>query len=288
MTGYGSGQAELAGGSLQIELRAVNHRHLDIKVRCPEGLDASAVIEEVLRASLVRGHVDASLRWEIASARASVIDEARARDVYAALAALSAELAPGRVVPLEAVLAVPGVLVGRGALAPARAELERAARLATQAAVEVLVAMRTREGAALALDLRQRAALLGQRVAWIEAERPRLLLGFRERLLARVAKLLEGTDIAIDASRLTQEVAWLADRSDIVEEIKRLGVHLTELSSSLAGGGPVGRKLDFLVQELGREINTIGSKANDADIARCVVEMKTELERIREQVQNIL
>jgi uncharacterized protein (TIGR00255 family) len=287
MTGFGAGQAEQAGGSLQIELRAVNHRHLDIKVRCPEGLDVVGVIEEVLRARLVRGHVDAALRWEATAARAGVIDEARAREVYAALSALSAQLAPGRVVPLEAVLAFPGV-VGRGALTLDRAELQLAARLATEAAVEMLVAMRTREGAALAQDLLQRTELLRQRAAWIEGERPRLLAGFRERLVARVAKLLEGTDIAIDANRLTQEVAWLADRSDIVEEIKRLDVHLRELTASLAVGGTVGRKLDFLVQELGREINTIGSKANDAAIAQCVVEMKTELERIREQVQNIL
>jgi uncharacterized protein (TIGR00255 family) len=166
--------------------------------------------------------------------------------------------------------------------------VEAAARAAVTAALRALTAMRGREGAALALDLLERARLLRERVAWIEAERPRLLHGFRERLTARVAKLLEGTDIAIDAGRLTQEVAWLADRSDIVEETKRLAVHLSEFCTSVERGGTVGRKLDFVVQELGREINTIGSKANDAAIAHCVVEMKTELERIREQVQNIL
>jgi uncharacterized protein (TIGR00255 family) len=287
MTGFGSGQAELAGGLLQIELRAVNHRHLDVKVRCPDALDATSVVEEVLRAHLVRGHIDAALRWDGASTRAGILDPVRAREVYAALSSLSQELTPGSVVPFEAVLAVPGVL-SRGNAAPARAEVEAAARKATLAAVQAMNVMRTREGAALAEDLLQRAELLRQRTAWIEAERPRLLTGFRDRLVARVGKLLEGTDIAIDAGRLAQEVAWLADRSDVVEELKRLAVHLTEVMATLKGGGTVGRKLDFLVQELGREINTIGSKANDADIARCVVEMKTELERIREQVQNIL
>jgi uncharacterized protein (TIGR00255 family) len=287
MTGFGAGQAALAGGVLQVELRAVNHRHLDIKVRCPETLDVSGVVEELLRATLVRGHVEASLRWDAPNARSSVFDEQRARDVYAALSALSRELAPGSVVPIEAVLAVPGVLA-RGASAPARSELEVAARAAVATAMNALVAMRAREGAALGLDLLERARLLRDRVAWIEAERPRLLLGFRERLTTRVAKLLEGTDIAVDAGRLTQEVAWLADRSDIVEETKRLAVHLSEFCTSVERGGTVGRKLDFVVQELGREINTIGSKANDAAIAHCVVEMKTELERIREQVQNIL
>ncbi|HEX6242274.1 MAG TPA: YicC/YloC family endoribonuclease [Polyangiales bacterium] len=287
MTGFGSGQAELAGGLLQVELRAVNHRHLDVKVRCPDSLDASSAVDEVLRAHVVRGHIDATLRWDVANARAGILDQARAREVYAALSSLSQELAPGSSVPFEAVLAVPGVLV-RGNAVPVRAELEEAARKATLAAVQGLLAMRVREGAALAADLLERAELLRRRTAWIEGERPRLLAGFRERLLGRVSKLLEGTDLAVDAGRLSQEVAWLADRSDVVEELKRLAVHLTEVTATLKGGGAVGRKLDFLVQELGREINTIGSKANDADIARCVVEMKTELERIREQVQNIL
>lgn len=287
MTGFGSGQAELAGGLLQIELRAVNHRHLDVKVRCPDALDAGSVVDEVLRAHLVRGHIDAALRWDVANARGGILDQARAREVYAALSSLGQELVPGSVVPFEAVLGVPGVLV-RGGAAPVRAELEVAARKATLAAVHALTSMRVREGGALATDLLARAELLRQRTAWIESERPRLLAGFRERLVSRVGKLLEGTDIAIDAGRLSQEVAWMADRSDVVEELKRLAVHLTEVVATLKGGGPVGRKLDFLVQELGREINTIGSKANDADIARCVVEMKTELERIREQVQNIL
>jgi uncharacterized protein (TIGR00255 family) len=287
MTGFGSGQAELAGGLLHVELRAVNHRHLDVKVRCPDSLDASSVVDEVLRAHVVRGHIDATLRWDVANARAGILDQARAREVYAALSSLSQELIPGSVVPFEAVLGVPGVLV-RGSAVPVRAELEEAARKATLTAVQGLLTMRVREGAALASDLLERAELLRRRTAWIEGERPRLLAGFRERLLGRVSKLLEGTDIAVDAGRLSQEVAWLADRSDVMEELKRLAVHLTEVVATLKGGGPVGRKLDFLVQELGREINTIGSKANDADIARCVVEMKTELERIREQVQNIL
>lgn len=287
MTGFGAGHAAVAGGSVQVELRAVNHRHLDIKVRCPEAVDVSAVIDEQLRTSLVRGHVDAVVRWEAANARAGVFDEARAREVYAALSGLSRELAPGHVVAFEAVLAIPGVLV-RSAAPPPRPELEQAARKACGAAIETLVAMRTREGAALGSDLIARAEQLQQRARWIEAERPRLLNGFRERLVARVSKLLEGTDIAVDANRLTQEVAWLADRSDIAEETTRLGVHLAEFTASVARGGTVGRKLDFVVQELGREINTIGSKANDAAIAQCVVEMKAELERIREQVQNIL
>jgi uncharacterized protein (TIGR00255 family) len=287
MTGFGAGQASVAAGSVQVELRAVNHRHLDIKVRCPEAIDVSAVVEEQLRASVGRGHVDAVVRWEASTGRASVFDDVRAREVYAALSALSRELAPGHVVPFEAVLAIPGVLV-RSVAPPARPELEQAARLACGAAIETLVAMRTREGAALGSDLIARAEQLRQRARWIEAERPRLLTGFRERLIARVGKLLEGTDIAVDANRLTQEVAWLADRSDISEETTRLGVHLAEFMASVERGGTVGRKLDFLVQELGREINTIGSKANDAAIAQCVVEMKAELERIREQVQNIL
>jgi uncharacterized protein (TIGR00255 family) len=135
-----------------------------------------------------------------------------------------------------------------------------------------------REGAALKRDLLARVGVLRAHVGWLEGERPRVLAGYRERLLARVAKLLEGTGLEVDAARLAQEAAWFAERCDIAEETTRLHSHLTELERTLeARGEMVGRKLDFLVQELGREVNTIGAKANDAPLAQRVVETKAEL-----------
>lgn len=286
MTGFGAGEAALGEGTLRVELRAVNHRHLDLRVRCAEGLDVAHVIEEHLRARLGRGHVEAQVRWDNPGSRPGPLDMARAREVYASLCALRDELNPGQPVPVEAILSVPGLL--RAASAVDRTQAEAAALSATGIAIAALSAMRVREGEGLKRDLCSRAARLREHVAYVEAERPRVLNAYRERLEARIAKLLEGSELSVDPARLVQELAWFADKSDVAEELTRLAVHLAELEGSLERGGAVGRKLDFLVQELGREINTLGSKANDTSIAQRVVEMKAELERIREQVQNIL
>lgn len=286
MTGFGAAEAALGEGTLRVELRSVNHRHLDLRVRCAESLDVGHVVEEQLRARLARGHVEAQVRWENPSTRASPLDTARAREVYTALCSLRDELNPGQVVPIEVVLGIPGML--RSVTVVDRQQAEAATLAATTLAIDALLVMRVREGGALKQDLLARAALLRQHARWVEAERPRVLAACRERLQTRIGKLLEGTDLVVDPQRLTQELAWFADRSDVAEETTRLLVHLDELEGSLDRGGAVGRKLDFLVQELGREINTLGSKANDTAIAQRVVEMKAELERIREQVQNIL
>jgi uncharacterized protein (TIGR00255 family) len=149
--------------------------------------------------------------------------------------------------------------------------------------------MRTREGAALMVDLTGRLAFLSSEGLAIATLRPQVVEAAQKRLVRRIEKLLEGTAIELDGARVAQEVAWFADKSDVSEELTRLASHLDEFERSLAAEAEsIGRKLDFLVQELGRELNTLGSKANDAEISRRVVEMKAELERIREQVQNIL
>jgi uncharacterized protein (TIGR00255 family) len=286
MTGFGAGEATLGEGTLRVELRSVNHRHLDLRVRCAEVLDVAHVVEEQLRARLGRGHVEAQVRWENPGVRSSPLDIARAREVYAALCSLRDELNPGQVVPIEVILEVPGML--RSVTTVDRPQAEAAARVACAVAIEALLVMRIREGDALKRDLSARCGILREHVRAVETERPRVLQACRERMETRIAKLLEGSELAVEPNRLAQELAWFADRSDVAEEITRLLVHLGELEVSLERGGPVGRKLDFLVQELGREINTVGSKANDTLIAQRVVEMKAELERIREQVQNIL
>lgn len=287
MTGFGAGEAPLADDTVRVELRSVNHRHLDLRVRCPEALDVAMVVEEQLRARLGRGRIEANVRWDTAAALDSSLDMARARRTYAALCALRDELNPGEQISVSALLRAPGVFGGVARID--RREAETAVSAATLQAVASLTAMRVREGAALKRDLLARAALLRAHLAWIDAERPRILASCRERFLTRIAKLLEGSELGVDEGRLAQEVAWFADRSDVAEESTRLSSHLDELARTLdARGEMVGRKLDFLVQELGREINTIGSKANDAGIGQRVVEMKAELERMREQVQNIL
>jgi uncharacterized protein (TIGR00255 family) len=288
MTGFGLGEAVLASGTLRVELRAVNHRHLDLRVRLVgDAPDVALSIEDALRPHLGRGRVEAQVRWEAAAGGHGPLHLEAARAAYNALCTLRDEISPGEPVPITAVLRVPGVLRAGPSLEQTAGEA--AATAAAARALAALTAMRVREGAALKRDLLARVGLLRAHVGWLAGERPRVLSGHRERLLARVAKLLEGTTVEVDAARLTQEVAWFAERCDIAEEITRLGSHLAELERTLETRGEmVGRKLDFLVQELGREVNTIGSKANDALLAQRVVEVKAELERVREQIQNIL
>jgi uncharacterized protein (TIGR00255 family) len=287
MTGFGLGEATLAGGVLRVELRAVNHRHLDLRVRAlGDAPDVTLAIEDTLRPRLGRGRVEAQVRWDAPAGGHGPLNLDAARTAYSALCTLRDQVSPGEPVPITAVLSVPGVLRTGPGLEAAAGD---AAAAAAGRALVALTAMRVREGAALKRDLLARVGVLRAHVAWLEGERPRVLAGYRERLLARVAKLLEGTGLEVDAGRLAQEAAWFAERCDIAEETTRLHSHLTELERTLeARGEMVGRKLDFLVQELGREVNTIGAKANDAPLAQRVVETKAELERIREQVQNIL
>jgi uncharacterized protein (TIGR00255 family) len=287
MTGFGAGEVAFASQQLRVELRSVNHRHLDVRVRVPSELgDAAAVVEEVVRARCGRGRVEAQVVFRSAGAGGTELDYERARRAYQLLLKLRDELAPGEPVPLSAVFGVPGVFASRQWQ---REDLEASLRAATEGAAEELNAMRRREGEALVADLASRLSFLRSEGRTIEALRPQVLEAAQKRLHKRIEKLLEGSAIELDGTRLAQEVAWFADKSDVTEELTRLASHLDEFERSLrVHADSVGRKLDFLVQELGRELNTLGSKANDAEISRRVVDMKAELERIREQVQNIL
>ena len=287
MTGFGAGEAIFAAHPLRVELRSVNHRHLDVRVRVPSELgDLASVVEDVVRVRCGRGRVEAQVSWQGTGASGGELDYERARRAYQLLLKLRDELAPGEPVPLSAVFSVPGVFASRQWQ---RDELESALRHATEQAAAELNAMRTREGAALVVDLAGRLAFLRSEGLAIATLRPQVVEAAQKRLVRRIEKLLEGTVIELDGARVAQEVAWFADKSDVSEELTRLASHLDEFERSLAAEAEsIGRKLDFLVQELGRELNTLGSKANDAEISRRVVEMKAELERIREQVQNIL
>ncbi len=288
MTGFGSAEGKLQDAPVRVELRAVNHRHLDVRVRTPVELaEYAGAVEETIRAHAVRGRVEGIVRWESSAAGAGGLDTQRAAQVWAQVVALRDELAPGEPLPFVALLSVPGLFTSRGRLD--LSDAERVLREVTVRACSELRGMRAREGLALAADLRARLNLLTSMASEVLVQRGTMLEGARQRLLKRLEKLLEGTGIEPDPAKLAQEVAWFAERSDIAEELTRLSSHLAEFERSLATGSEgVGKKLDFLVQEMGREVNTIGSKANDAGIAHRVVEMKAELERIREQVQNLL
>lgn len=284
MTGFGVGDAALAEGRVIVETRAVNHRYLDVRVRLPKDFaDASLFVEQVLRERLVRGRCEVVVRLEGAALPRVQLDVGRARDAMRALARLRDELAPGAELPLGLLASVPDLFVPPCSAEP---DARGALRQAILASIADMDGMRDREGAALAADLGGRLDRVEALVSQIERQAPLATEGYRRRLRER-ARQLALPDVAVDPARLEQEVVLFAERSDVSEEVTRLRIHLAAARALCACGEPSGRKLDFLLQELGRETNTIGSKAQDAVIAQAVVEAKAELERMREQVQNV-
>lgn len=284
MTGFGRGVAEQAGLRATVDIRAVNHRFLDLKLR---GAAIPPAIEEAVavrvRGAIERGSISVSIHIvREGVSGASTIDPAAAAAAHAQLAALASQLGlPGP--DLALVLAQPGVVT-----TGERAEDDPPVLAALEAALAQLERMRATEGAALATELGARfdeLTALRTQIATAAASVPHQLT---RRLQERLARLLEGQDTAgIDPARLAQEVALLADRSDITEELVRLASHLDQVRSLVAGTGSVGRRLDFLVQEIGRELNTIGSKSTITEISAAIVDGKAVLEKVREQVQNV-
>jgi uncharacterized protein (TIGR00255 family) len=286
MTGFGAGHGAAGGEALDVEVRSVNHKFCEVKVRLPRELaalepDALKLVKE----RLARGGVDVSIRRAgPAGGLAPRVDLALA-DAYArAFEELRARLGLPGGVTLADVAGAEGVLtLDEPALDldAARAAL----RAAMAGALDHLVAMRAREGEALSRDLSGRLDGVEELVAKAATLVPQTVEHHRARLSERVEELTRG--IAIDPARLAQEVALFADRTDVTEEVTRLRSHLAQARTLLRSGEPAGRKLDFLVQEMHREVNTIGSKSQSADIAAIVVTAKAEVERMREQVQNV-
>ncbi len=285
MTGFGVGDAKAPVGRLVVEVRAVNHRFLDVRVRAPRELgDLVPFAEQLGRERLQRGRVEVAIRAEGATGAGLSLDLERARAAYLALCKLRDDLAPGSEVPLSILGAVPDLFA---ATSEREVEGMRAAcRTAFDQAVSALERMRDDEGRVLADDLRTRLGSVRRCSDTIAARAPQLVEVYQKRLRARLGRLL-GADVPLDPGRLEQEIALLSDRSDVTEELTRLWSHCSQFQALVDGKDPCGRRLDFLLQEMVREVNTIGSKAQDADVAHMVVEAKSELERMREQVQNV-
>src|SRR6266571_2636505 len=276
MTGFGSAEGKVLGGRLSIEIRSVNHRYFNPQLKLPFELGGvEGPLRERLRQLLERGYVTVSARWIEAPQReaAVAVDLARARQLVAAAKELKKRLKLKGEVDLAFVARPPDVPnAHQDGSAPAQwSEVEPIA----ERAVQELLGMRAREGAALAAELGGRLGALEQAAKTIEQRAP-------ERLTAELA-----AGVQIDDQRLAVEVALMADRVDITEELVRLRTHLAACRAALATDGAVGKQLGFLAQELLREVNTIGSKANDAGIAQTVIAMKGELEKLREQLDNL-
>jgi len=296
MTGFGVGEAPLAGsaessgappaGKVAVEIRSVNHRYLDVRVRAPSQLpELGNMVEAIARERLTRGRFDVTVRFEGAALGSVSIDRERARSVFAALASLRDELAPGADIPLSILGTVPDLFV------PSIEQQGEAVRAAVtsafDAALKALDAMRTREGRSLADDIVRRLALVRKLAQSVGERGPQVVESYKRKLKDRADRLRLAVDVAVDTGRLEQELALFADRVDIAEELTRLESHTTHFESLLATSDAVGRRLDFLLQEMAREANTIGAKSQDVGIAHAVVELKAEIERMREQVQNV-
>lgn len=286
MTGFGAAEGPVAGGRLRLEVRSVNHRHLSVQLKLPGELQPlEADLRERLRAHMERGHVTVGARWAEAPHQAAgvQVDVERASAIVAALREVGKTLGLPGDMDLATVARLPDVV----RVVHADATVEPAAVLAIlDDAAAACVKMREREGRALAADLLERLRRLAGMGAGIAERAPARVVAERDRLRAAVTDLAAG--IAVDPARLAQEVAFLADRMDITEELVRFGTHVAAMEAALSDcKAAVGKQLGFLLQELGREANTIGSKANDAAITETVIAIKGELEKIREQIENL-
>jgi len=288
MTGFGAGRAEQGGEAVAVEIRSVNGKFCEVRARLPRELAAlEPGIAKAVKARIARGVVDVTLRREAASALAGSAPEINlplAAAYAKALREMQTELGLSGELTLSDVAGLDGV-VGLAERAPDTREAEAASLSALDHALSELEEMRAREGDALARDLRARLDAIEAHAGAIRELAPRTIEAYRDRLTARIAELSRGT--AADPARLAQEVAFFAERADIAEEVTRLGSHLSQMRALLEAGGPAGRKLEFLVQELNREVNTIGSKSQNSAISGRVVELKAELERVREQIANV-
>lgn len=286
MTGYGKAELALEHDKISVEMRSVNHRYGEISIKMPRTLicfenDVRKSVSERLK----RGKIDVFIQLEsIADGRPPHVNIPLARAYYAAFTSLRQELGIEEPVPLALIVSQKDILAVTENDDHAEAMRERL--LATVGrAVDALEGMRIREGNELTDDLRRRRETLALLMERIRVRAPSVPVEYAEKIAARLARFApEGLP---DEARLAQEIALMADRSDITEEQVRFASHLVQFDAALQSPEPVGRKLDFLLQEMGREVNTIGSKANDGEITLCVVELKAELEKIREQIQNI-
>lgn len=288
MTAYGRGEAEGPGQKWLVELRSLNHRFQELSLNLPKRLwGLEDRLRKLIKGRIFRGRLEMQLTWESLGDQALTlkVDPNLARQTAALLQELQAVTALAEPIRLEHLLHFSDLFITKE---NQEFELEGTWEAIAQAVNHALVElehMRLTEGHALAVDLALSLDGIRRQAARIQAQAPLLPQLWREKVSARLAELLG--EIGVDETRLAQEVAFLAERRDLSEELARLDSHLAQFAETLAVPGPVGRKQEFLLQEMLREANTIGSKAGDLLISQAVLEIKGFLERLREQVQNI-
>ena len=289
MTGYGRGECSQDGFKITVELSSVNRKQAEVSVTLPRELELlEPQVRDAINRVVARGRVNARVTLHTAENKLSVrkhINEPLAKAYAAELVRLAKQLKLSGEVTLDQVLRAPGVFQTDEELAGTE-DLWPAVEKALNHALAALLKMREREGAHLAKDLTARIGVMRAAVGQVQKQAPTTAENYRQNLLERI-KSAGIENIALDDERLLKEVVLFADRSDITEELTRLQSHFQQFADCAKSKEPVGRTLDFLAQEMNREINTIGSKANDAVISREVVTLKAELEKFREQAQNV-
>lgn len=286
MTGFGVADGPVAGGTLKIEIRSVNHRHFNAQIKtCRELMALEGQLKDELRKQIERGHVSFSARWveEPENRQRLKADPEKAREILDAVLTLKEQIDVAGEPDLAFLIRQPDVL-RRETGDEVVASLDEIVPILRTALVH-LIAMRENEGNSLKKELERIIDAIKTSLVAVEKRAPERLTRERVRLKDSVRELLDGADV--DDARLAQELAFIADKLDITEEIVRLGVHLEACLAAMIAGGGIGRKLSFLGQEMLREINTIGSKASDAEIAGLVIDMKGYVEQFREQVENV-
>lgn len=289
MTGYGEAERDADGLRVRVEIRSVNNRHLKLTSRLPDSYQGiEGRIERIVKTKIRRGTVQLNLvvRHE-ASADDYVINAAILQAYAEQLIKIGKQVPSAGAIQLEQLLALPGVVTES---MTHHVDFEAdwpTIKTAIDAALAHHHQMREQEGAAMAADLKSNCESMSTELDAIEARAPHVIDGYQQRLIDRINTLLKEHDLSVDPSAVVREVGVFADRVDISEEVVRLRSHLEQFDIIMESESAAGRKLEFLIQEMLRETNTIGSKGNDADIARHVVNIKTNIERLREMIQNV-
>jgi len=287
MTGYGCAKGSLGGQEITVELKSVNNRYLDCSVRLPRHLlFAEEAVKQAVSAAVSRGKVDVFVSCQSSGAAGTVVtvDRDLAREYFNAVSAVAEELQLDAGITAVTIARMPDVLTAERREVDREQAGETLREIAARAAAD-FNAMRAREGERLKNDMLEKLTAIEALVSVVEERSPQTVQEYRDRLELRLRTLLE--DRSVDEQRLLTEAAIFADRTAVDEETVRLRSHIEQFRTMLEEGSPIGRKMDFLIQEFNRESNTIGSKCSDAALARVVVDLKSEIEKIREQLQNV-
>ena len=285
MTGYGKGVAEDAGRKVGVEIKSVNHRFLDMNIKLPRTLSfAEDIIRTAVKGKITRGHLDIYVNYERESGGKISMDEQLARDYCTMAAKAAMKFSVPNDMSAAVLLKMPEVVVVKEEDEDEEA-VGALVRQATEQAIGGLVAMRAKEGEMLRRDFEEKVSHISAFVDEVERLAPATVEEHKNRMRERITEMLG--DVAFDEARLMNEAAFFADKVAVDEEIARLRSHIAHFIDIASSAGAVGKKLDFIVQEMNRETNTIGSKCSDSKIAQCVIDAKCEIEKVREQVQNV-